>query len=135
MNPSESSYGKIAVTAAKKAAKGMDARQAWEETADKDLAHSPTGVKKSCPKGAFLGLVDAGQVAGVLGDSSRAPEPNGRYALVALDLLRLGSSHSSKPNALWREVMELQGVHKKHNSQMHVVTALWNERLFVGQSA
>jgi hypothetical protein len=30
--------------------------------------------------------------------------------------------------------MEIERATKKHNSQMHVVVALWNEKLFVGQS-
>jgi hypothetical protein len=134
MNPSESTYGRIAAIAARKAAQGMDARLAWEATADKDLRHSRTAARKSCPKLAFLGLVDAGQVAGVTGDSNREPGANGGYALMALDLLRHDPSNNSNPTALWRKVMEIQGFDKKHNSQMHVVTALWNDRLFVGQS-
>ena len=128
MTPAESTYGRIAVIAAKKAAKGKDARLAWEETAD-------TAASKCCPRAAFLGLIHAGLITGVPGDSNRLPGKNARYALVALDLLRHGSSHSSKPTALWGEVMKkVQGGNKKHNSQMHVVTALWNEKIFVGQS-
>ena len=135
MTPSESTYGKIAIEAHKKAAGGMDARIAWETTAANALAHSPTGVRKSCPKMAFVSLAYAGQIVGVQGEPEKSPSANGDYALAALKLLRQESSYHSDPAELWQKVMALLGVKKKHNSQMNVVIALWNERLFNDQSA
>ena len=134
MTPSESVYGRIAVLAAKKAAVGLDARAAWETTAAA-LAQSPTVANKSCPKGAFLGLIYAGEVAGVPGDSSKISGVNGGHACAAVGLLRGTSLLGTDPAAVWQAVMKLEGTQKKHNSQMHVVLALWNERMFVGQSA
>lgn len=135
MTCSESNYGKIAVMACKTAATGIDALVAWEVTAESVLAHSPTAARKSCPKMAFLGLVNAGQIAGVHGDPTKMHSANGDYALAALHLLRQEPSHQLDPTDLWRRVMELKGFKKRHNAQMHVVVALWNERLFDGQCA
>ncbi len=135
MSPGESTYGKIALEAHKRAARGMDVRMAWETSAEQALAHSRTAARKSCPKMTFVCLAYAGQLVDVPGDPTKAQTANGDYAVAALELLRRESARHPDPTELWRKVMKPKGVRMRHNAQMHVVVALWNERLFNDQSA
>ena len=104
---------------------------AWEASAAKIFAHSPTSEHKPCPKSTFLGLAELGEIAGVKPGEYTTSIDNKRYAKDALALLRENESRSNDPLALWKRVMG--GVDKKHNSQMEVVIALWEARKFVGQ--
>lgn len=132
MNYSKCKYGNIAITAAKKAVAGsIDACSAWEGVANVVLAYSSTSARKSCPKQAFLGLVREGKVAGVPRDSGITLSENGKYALKALELLRQDASYALNAIKLWKKVV---GDNKKHNAQMHVVIALWNEGFLVDVS-
>ena len=126
-----SKYGIIAVEAACAASHGVETLTAWRASAAKIFADSPASEHKGCPKSAFLGLVELGEIAGVKPGKYTKSIDNKRYAKEALALLREDDSLSKDPIALWKRVMG--GVDKSHNSQMDVVIALWEARKFVGQ--
>ena len=127
----KSKYGIIAVEAASAASHGVDPLTAWQVSAAKIFAHSPTSEHKGCPKSAFLGLAELGEIAGVKPGKYTKSIDNKKYAKDALVLFREDDSCSKAPLILWKRVMG--GVDKSHNSQMDVVIALWEARKFVGQ--
>ena len=131
MNKITSKYGIIAVEAACAASKGVHPEIAWQASAAKIFPNSPASEHKGCPKSAFLGLAELGEIAGIKPGKYIKSIDNKRYAKEALALLREDDSLSKDPIALWRRVMG--GVDKSHNSQMDVVIALWEARKFVGQ--
>ena len=131
MNKITSKYGIIAVEAACAVSNGVSPLTAWQVSAAKIFAHSPTSEHKGCPKSAFLGLAELGEIAGVKPGKYTKSIDNKRYAKDALAILRENESWSNDPLALWKRVMG--GVDKSHNSQMDVVIALWESRKFVGQ--
>lgn len=96
---------------------------AWEIATTELFGAKTPAQTKGCPKGAFLGLCQAGYVAGVPGGEYTRSEKNKDYAVAAIELLRLEPGLASDLPELWRRV--LRGVPKQHNSQMHVVAALW----------
>ena len=130
MNKITSKYGIIAVEGACAASNGVDPLNAWQASAAKIFADSPSSEHKSCPKSAFLGLAELGEIAGVKPGEYTKSIDNKRYAKDALALLRSNDSWSKDPLTLWNRVMG--GVDKKHNYQMDVVIALWEARMFVG---
>ena len=131
MTHSESKYAIVAVEAACAASEGAHPIAAWKASAAKIFVDSPSGERKSCPKSAFLGLAESGQIAGVKQGKYTKSTDNKRYAETALTLLRANESWGKSPLELWLRVMD--GSNKKHNSQMDVVIALWRAKKFVGQ--
>lgn len=91
---------------------------------------SPAARKKSCPRGAFLGLCEEGLVQGIPAGSYKASREDKAYAVRAVTLLTEGTEQRST-SALWRAVTN--GAEKTHNSQMDVVLALWNNDLILGK--
>lgn len=91
---------------------------------------SPAARKKSCPRGAFLGLCEEGLVQGIPAGAYKASREDKAYAVRAVTLLTEGTDQRSV-SALWRAVTN--GVEKTHNSQMNVVLALWNNDLILGK--
>ena len=83
--------------------------------------------KKSAPKSAFLGLCEAGVVAGVASSEAGAENRNKEYAVKAVELLRAGTHHTIP--ALWTAVAE--GDEAPHAAQLDVVMALWKNGLIV----
>lgn len=127
----ESKYAKVAVEAADVASKGINPVTAWVSVAAKVFLGSPSGERKNCPKSAFLGLAESGEIVGIGPGKYTKSTDNKRYAEMALQLLRANESWSKCPSALWLRVMKRSN--KKHNSQMEVVIALWHSNKFVGQ--
>jgi len=76
MNKITSKYGIIAVEAACAASKGVHPEMAWKASAAKIFPNSPASEHKGCPKSAFLGLAELGEIAGVKSKSI----DNKRYA-------------------------------------------------------
>ncbi|WP_394782263.1 DUF6979 family protein [Undibacterium sp.] len=124
MNRNNSNYGSIAIEAASAAAKGVSPILAWEIAAAKKFPNSPTSATKNCPKCAFLGLAESGEIIGIPSGSYTKSKDNKKYALSALSLLRSRKLTLISSKDLWIRVME--GVDKQHNSQMDVVLALWD---------
>jgi hypothetical protein len=96
-------------------------KERWEAAAATLFPDSPTSQRKSCPKGAFLGLCEDGLVRGIPLDATPLRKDNKGYAIRAVKLLREGHP-STQPQKLWTAVVN--GAQKAHNSQMDVVIAL-----------
>jgi hypothetical protein len=124
-------YGEAALMAARQgtSAKGNPIAQ-WENAMEKLYPTSPAAQKKSCPRGAFLGLCEEGLVQGIPAGSYTVSKANKAYAVRAVTLLTEGTEQRST-SALWRAVNN--GAEKTHNSQMDVVLALWNNDLILGK--
>ena len=103
----------------------------WENAMEKLYPTSPTARKKSCPRGAFLGLCEEGLVKGIPAVRYTTSKDNKAYAVSAVALLTEATQHWST-SALWRAVTD--GAEKPHDSQMDIVLALWNNDLIVGKS-
>ena len=88
---------------------------------------SPTARKKGSPRGAFLGLCEAGLVRGIPAGRYTASKDNKDYAVRAAALLTAGTQRWST-SALWKAVAKPA---KTHDSQMDIVLALWNNGLIV----
>lgn len=105
---------------------------AWKATI-KDLPTSKSVQEKSCPKNAFLGLCEKGLVKGIPKGKylkSNRHNLNKDYAITAVDILRTYTEHDFTPIQLWKKVrLELDLGDKSHDSQMHVVLGLWDEKL------
>ena len=102
-------------------------RAAWEQATSKMFGWGTSSQRKGCPRDAFLGLCEEGLVKGIeSGDYTRS-QKNKRYAVDAVAILQRHPSLAGNRNRLWSKV--LADEHKKHNSQMDVVIALWNAGL------
>jgi hypothetical protein len=123
-------YNKYGLAAKEAALKGGNPVASWK-LAVNIIFNSKSSINKGCPKNAFLGLCEVGLVKGIKPGSyfkRKKPNVNKQYAITALDLLASDSNLSK--NELWNKVREeLNLGEKKHNSQMDVVLALWNEGL------
>jgi hypothetical protein len=97
----------------------------WNAATAKLYPTSPTQQNKGGPRGAFLGLCEAGLVKGIAPGSYTNSKDNKQYAVRAVELLSNGTAERSV-NALWRQVTD--GEEKSHNSQMDVVHALWKNK-------
>ena len=122
-------YGDCAVQAANEAAISGDPITAWNRAAASLFGESRTAREKGCPKSTFLGLCEAGLVAGVKPGPYTRSIDNKAYGLKAVERLRQNSSLSDDPKRLWAEIME--GITKAENSQMEVVIALWRSSKIV----
>jgi hypothetical protein len=85
----------------------------------------------SPPRGAFLGLCEAGVVKGILAGHYTASKDNKAYAVGAAALLTEGTQ-SWSTSALWQAVSN--DPKKTHNGQMDIVLALWKNDLIVRNS-
>ena len=122
-------YGQVALLAVGRSLSGSpNPKDHWELSTEVVFPNSPTSQRKSCPKGAFLGLCEAGLVKGISAGNYTKSKDNKRYAITAVELLRVGNA-PPEPRALWDAVMS--GERKAHNSQMDIVMALWKNGLLV----
>jgi len=128
-NPMANKYGEAAIRAARQIPKASgDALAHWQDAVLALYPTSPIAQKKGGPRGAFLGLCEAGLVRDVPAGTPSKGSPNKKFATDAVALLRAGSCPATV-NALWREVTG--GADIVHNSQMDVVLALWKNNLIV----
>jgi hypothetical protein len=125
-------YGEAALMAARQGASGdLNPIARWESAMERLYPTSSAARKKSCPRGAFLGLCEEGLVKGIPAGRYTTSRDDKAYAVRAVALLTKGTQHWST-SALWRAVTN--GAETRHNSQMDVVLALWNNDLIVGKS-
>jgi len=106
------SYASTALKAADLISQGLDPKNAWEKASFHYFKPGSAAQKKGCPKNAFLGLYGV--------------NPNGKnatYARNAVNYLRKNPNYKSIGN-LWSIARGENEI--CHNSQMHVVLALWN---------
>jgi hypothetical protein len=125
-----SKYGEASVIAAKLLAGGEvdDPANAWDE-ATKEVFHSSVSLQdKGCPRGAFLGLCNAGLIQGVSAGNYARASKNGEYALQAVEILKGNRFLASQPELLWKKVA---GNTKTPNHQMDVVIGLWEAKRII----
>ena len=122
-------YGTAAIQAVKLYKQGLaeSPRDAWDSATAKIFGRGTSSQRKGCPRDTFLGLCEQGLVEGIEPGNYTRSQKNKKYATDAITILKQRPSLSDSPTALWSIVLE--GEPKKHNSQMDVVTSLWNSGL------
>lgn len=122
-------FGKVAVeaTCLLNSAKVSDPRAAWHSAAQALLSYSPSMMRKSCPRNAYLGLCEIGLVKGAPRGPWVISDDNKRYAVSAVQHLRTDPTWFDRPTCLWRKVSQSQT--KAQNNQIDVVFALWRNGL------
>lgn len=122
-------YGQASIKAVKliTAQNCLAPEEAWKIATIEVFGIGTTSQMKGCPKNTFLALCETGKVKGIKAGSYTKSTKNKGYAIKALELLSEEPSYSENPNLLWNKV--INDIPKKHNSQMNVVLALWNEGL------
>ena len=121
-------YGKVAVRAHALAVSGADPREAWRAAALQEFPTSESSRKKGCPRGAFLGLCEAGLLTGIPAtgvNHDAAGGKNAVYAVTAVELLREDPSLRNSP-LWWPAVLAAldADASKVHNGQLDVARAL-----------
>jgi hypothetical protein len=97
---------------------------AWDEAAAQIFPTQLASRAKSCPRQSFVALANAYFIDRSLAPTISGKSRNGRYALEAVQVLREHPELVNFKADLWART---SGGAKKHNSQMDVVIALWNE--------
>jgi hypothetical protein len=120
-------YGEAALIAARQGPQNTPAA-AWEMALERLYPTSPAARKKGSPRGAFLGLCEAGLVKGVPAGNYKASRDNKAVAVRAARLLMEGGQRWSL-STLWRAATDDTGI--KEDGQMDVVFALWKNDLIV----
>jgi hypothetical protein len=121
-------YGETAIKSLKKYKGSYSIIEVWLRSAKEVFPNSKSSQEKSCPKGTFLGLCEEGLIKGIhKGDYTKSVK-NKEYALKAVVILKQNTKTTFSPKELW-EKLELGD--KRHNSQMDVVLALWENGLIV----
>jgi len=102
--------------------------EAWAGAVREFYPTSEDSQEKGCPRGAYLGICEAGIVVDVPAGDYTQSRKNKAYAIAAVQLLVKNEALADAgPVALWHRVMGNSD--KRHNSQMDVVLALWEHRL------
>lgn len=125
-------YGNAAVLAAKLYQEHSipSPNSAWEKAVADIFPASRSSQVKGCPRNAFLGLCESGEVLGIPEGSYCRSELNKKYALKALALLRKEPDLSRNAKILWQRVMKgEENENKSPNHQMDVVISIWNAGL------
>jgi hypothetical protein len=124
-----SKYGEAAVLAVGMGNhSGFTVQERWSAATEKMFPESISSQQKNCPRGAFLGMCEAGLVKGIPQGHYTRSKDNKGYALKAIDLL-MGGGEYSTPLSLWKLVVNNRNI--SHNSQMDVVVALWEKGLII----
>jgi hypothetical protein len=116
-------YGEAALMAVRMElyGKALTPAERWQDAVQKLYPNALPAQKKNAPRGAFLGLCEAGLVKGIPAGNYASGNRNKDYAVAATALLRAGTHKTV--TQLWSAVTE--GEEAVHNSQMDVVLALW----------
>lgn len=123
-------YGEAAIAATALAkSKSIDVRDAWVAATKQVFPSQVASQAKGCPRGAYLGLCEAGLVEGVASGRYTRSKLNKRYAMDAIHLLRRAPSLADHPAKLWKMIGNDR---KVENSQLDVVIALWKSKLIKG---
>lgn len=123
-------YNKYGLTALKSVQNYRDTYsiiEIWSNSA-KEIFDTKSSQEKSCPKGTFLGLCEAGLIKGIPKGNYTKSIKNKEYALKAVSILKANLKKIYTPKELW-EKLELGD--KRSNSQMDVVLALWENGLII----
>jgi hypothetical protein len=101
-------------------------QKAWNRAVAETFPESPSQREKSCPRGTFLGLCEAGCIKNVPTGRYTRSKRNKDYAVAGVrKLFEQGAPLT--PLGLWESVTN----YLEHNSQMDVVLALWHAGLLV----
>lgn len=124
-------YGKAAIIAVGLVKDNGETPQGAWKKAIRECTDSDSSQDEKCPRYAFLGLCEEGMIVGIDSGEYGAGKKNKAYATKAVELLRRKPFLSVNEKELWKRVMRDLGekTTKSYNSQMHVVTALWNNKL------
>lgn len=119
-------YGQAAIFATSliQTQKANSPLDAWNLAVSNYFPNSKSSQDKSCPKGAYLGLCEAGFVNGVKACSYGRSKQNKDYAFKAVRILDQSKLVSYDELSLWKLVLD--GESKVLNGQMDVVLSLWN---------
>ena len=106
-------FGKVAIKAVElfESNKSITPQEAWFEGISY-YSKSAEVRKKGCPKNTFLSLCETGYIKGVPKGNYTNAKENKDYTLKALPLLKSNSN--------------LDGLEKKHDGQIDVINALWD---------
>jgi len=123
-------YGKAAIMAVTliKGNPKMMPVEAWKSATNMIFGKDNTGRFKGCPKNTFLALCETGRVKYVPKNDYTRSVINKKYAIDALELLSDQPELANTPSELWKRIPH-ENDEIKHNSQMEVVLALWNDNL------
>jgi hypothetical protein len=106
-------------------------RDAWKR-AVAELNFTKSMQDKGCPRSTFLAMCEAKAIVGIpAGDYGCRARENRVNALNALRHLRNNPSLALNPAELWR--ITVDGKKTKHNEEMGVLIALWNDGLITSQ--
>ena len=105
--------------------KNIDIINAWKICAN-EVFGDTLSARKGCPKNAFLGLCEEGMILGIEKGNYTTSLKNKRYALDAVDQIRMDRSLVNNPTTLWKKVV---ASNKTHNQQMNVVCELYKAGL------
>jgi hypothetical protein len=125
-------YGKAAIFATRRflLGKALSLGDAWDFAISQCSDSFSTRVKR-CPRGAYLGLCEAGLIRGIPPGDYGAPssDRNGRYARDAYKILQSEPELADDKDALWERIPEKTA--KNQNGQMDVVLTLLSARMLV----
>jgi hypothetical protein len=122
-------YGEAALMAVRMElyGKALTPAERWQDAVQKLYPTALPAQNKKSPRGAFLGLCEAGLVKGIPAGNYASGNRNKDYAVAAVALLRAGTHKTV--SQLWSAVTDSDGT--QHASQMDVVLALWKNGLIV----
>lgn len=103
--------------------------EAWEIAVREIFIESTALQHKGCPRNAYLGLCENGDVVGIEEGNYCRSKKNKDYAIQALSQIKQDPTSAWDERTLWDAVME--GAKKVHNHQMDVVLVLWKAGLIL----
>jgi len=121
-------YGKAAVKAYLHVLSGKSPEQAWHEASCEIFGAGTHSQRKSCPKGAFLGLCSKEMLKGIP-QGNYSTSVNGEYAVKALDIVKRFGKWDLSKKLLWNKTLEELNFNKNicPNNQIDVVLSLFNQ--------
>lgn len=127
MSKNYNKYGLTALKSVQNYRNSYSILEIWSRSA-KEIFETKSSQEKGCPKNTFLALCEEGLVKSVPKGKYTKSEKNKNYALKAVSILKNNPNSSCTPKELW-DNLELGN--KRHNSQMDVVLALWENNLII----
>ncbi|MCG7501714.1 hypothetical protein MHM83_07505 [Tenacibaculum sp. Mcav3-52] len=118
-------YNKYGLAVIEAAEIGGNPVDSWEQAVSTYFT-SESSKQKACPRNTFLGLCEEGLVKEVPKGNYTNSVKNKEYALKAIEILKGHKATTFSPKELWEKLALGE---KKHNSQMDVVLALWENDL------
>ena len=129
-----SKYGKVAIKAVEifKNRELSNPLGAWEIAAEEIFRDKEASIKKGCPRNVFLGLCEDGLIIGIPPGKYTKSKSNKTYAIATIELLREREIFKEfSETEIWKMVLTKckTNLEKKHNSQIPVIKALFENKL------